>query len=91
MGILPLASYRNAEFYHNEVPGMQVPADIRERLREVEDRDTAAQIGSEIAAEALIRCAPRVAGAYIIPPLGRIDLALRVIKLFRERSTKVSE
>jgi len=25
VGILPLASYRNAEFLHNEVPGMQVP------------------------------------------------------------------
>ncbi len=88
VGILPLASYRNAEFFHNEVPGMQVPADIRERLRKVEDRNAAADIGIEIATEALIRCAPRVAGAYIIPPLGRIDMALEVIKLFRERVTK---
>ena len=33
VGVLPLASYRNAEFLHNEVPGMQVPLHIRERMR----------------------------------------------------------
>ena len=33
VGILPLASHRNAEFLHNEVPGMQVPEAVRERMR----------------------------------------------------------
>jgi methionine synthase / methylenetetrahydrofolate reductase(NADPH) len=33
VGLLPLASYRNAEFLHNEVPGMSIPEDIRERMR----------------------------------------------------------
>src|SRR5262249_58924947 len=33
VGLLPLASYRNAEFLHNEVPGMQVPEEVRERMR----------------------------------------------------------
>jgi homocysteine S-methyltransferase len=84
LGILPLASYRNAEFYHNEVPGMQVPEAIRERLCGVDDREKAARIGVEIAVEALTRCATGVAGAYIIPPFGRTEMALEVIRLFRE-------
>lgn len=84
VGILPLVSYRNAEFYHHEVPGMEVPEAIRERLKDVEDPDAAATIGVEIAAEALINVAPRAAGAYIMPPFGRIDLALEVIKRFKE-------
>ncbi|MCI0526342.1 MAG: bifunctional homocysteine S-methyltransferase/methylenetetrahydrofolate reductase, partial [Nitrospira sp.] len=33
VGILPLRSYKNAEFLHNEVPGMQIPNAIRERMR----------------------------------------------------------
>ena len=33
VGLLPLASHRNAEFLHNEVPGMRVPEPIRERMR----------------------------------------------------------
>src|SRR5262249_35419633 len=35
VGVLPLASYRNAEFLHNEVPGMQVPEAVRERMKKV--------------------------------------------------------
>ena len=42
VGILPLASAKNAEFLHNEVPGMQVPAPILERLRQAGRTDMAA-------------------------------------------------
>jgi 5,10-methylenetetrahydrofolate reductase len=35
IGVLPLVSYKNAEFLHNEVPGMQIPDAIRERMRGV--------------------------------------------------------
>lgn len=83
VGILPLASYRNAEFFHNEVPGMDVPDAIRERLREAKNPEEAERIGVEVAAEALSSCAPRAAGAYIMPPFGRIRLALDVIDHFR--------
>jgi homocysteine S-methyltransferase len=84
VGILPLVSYRNAEFYHNEVPGMQVPEWIREKLQPIDDREKAAQTGIEIAAEALKACAPRAQGAYIMPPFGRVELALEVRKLMMD-------
>ncbi len=83
VGILPLANYRNAEFFHNEVPGMQVPQSIRDRLKPIEDRESAARVGIEIAAESLIKCASRSAGAYIMPPFGRTERALEVIDIFR--------
>ena len=34
VGILPLQSFRHAEFLHNEVPGIQVPEWVRERMHE---------------------------------------------------------
>src|SRR6266403_1802222 len=37
VGILPLHSFRHAEFLHNEVPGITVPAAARARLREAGD------------------------------------------------------
>jgi len=86
VGILPLVSYRNAEFFHNEVPGMAVPQWIRDRLKPIEDRQIAAQVGIEIAAMSLERCAPQAAGAYIMPPFGKTELALKVIDLFRQTS-----
>ncbi len=84
VGILPLVSFRNAEFFHNEVPGMEVPDYIRDRLRPIEDRAESAKTGVEIARDALIKTAPVAAGAYIMPPFGKTDLALEVIRQFRE-------
>jgi methionine synthase I (cobalamin-dependent)/5,10-methylenetetrahydrofolate reductase len=79
VGILPLASYRNAEFLHNEVPGMSVPEPIRERMRKAGTGEDARKEGVAIAREMLTAVKDRVAGAYIMPPLGRYELALRVI------------
>ncbi len=79
VGLLPLASYRNAEFLHNEVPGMSVPDGIRERMRRAGNGDDARREGVTIAREMLAAVRSRVAGAYIMPPLGRYELALRVI------------
>ena len=36
-GIWPLVSYRNAEFLHNEVPGVRVTPSIMDRMREASD------------------------------------------------------
>lgn len=80
VGLLPLASYRNAEFLHNEVPGMQVPEGIRERMRSAGPGEAGRSEGIAIAREMLIEVKDRVAGAYIMPPFGRHDLALRVIE-----------
>jgi methionine synthase I (cobalamin-dependent)/5,10-methylenetetrahydrofolate reductase len=79
VGILPLASYRNAEFLHNEVPGMQIPEHIRERMRRAGNGDLAKKEGVRIAQEMLQSVQSRVAGAYIMPPFGRYELALEVL------------
>jgi homocysteine S-methyltransferase len=82
VGLLPLASYRNAEFLHNEVPGMQVPDDIRERMRKAGSGADARKEGVAIAREMLAAVRHRVAGAYVMPPLERYELALEVIDGF---------
>lgn len=82
VGLLPLASYRNAEFLHNEVPGMQVPASVRERMRKAGSGPDARKEGVAIAREMLSAVRGRVAGAYIMPPFERFELALEVIDGF---------
>jgi homocysteine S-methyltransferase len=81
VGILPLYSFRNAEFLHNEVPGMRIPSAVRERMRTAEGKDAARVEGVAIAREALagVRGLPSVRGAYVMPPFGRYDLALEVL------------
>lgn len=81
VGILPLASYRNAEFLHNEVPGMQIPSPIRERMRRTQSAEDARNEGIAIAQEALMATRELVDGVYVMPPFGRIDSALRVLEV----------
>ncbi|HQO34375.1 MAG TPA: methylenetetrahydrofolate reductase, partial [bacterium] len=83
VGILPLASYKNAEFLHNEVPGMQIPEEIRERMRLAQTRDAQRNEGMQIAAEVLreARRLPQVQGAYIFPPFGKYERIMDVLEL----------
>jgi homocysteine S-methyltransferase len=85
VGLLPLASHRNAEFLHNEVPGMQVPDAIRERMRLAGSGAPARKEGVAIAREMLASVRSRVAGAYIMPPLEKYELALEVVDGFLDR------
>ena len=87
VGIMPLASLKNADFLHNEVPGMQVPLKIRDRLREAGDRDAQREVGIHVAQEALTEVVqhPRVTGTYVFPPFGSYKAVLRVLEVVRER------
>lgn len=91
VGLLPLASYRNAEFLHNEVPGMQVPEPVRERMRKAGSGPAARREGVAIAREMLAAVRSRVAGAYIMPPLARYELALEVVDGFLDPAGKAAE
>jgi homocysteine S-methyltransferase len=85
VGILPLASHRNAEFLHNEVPGMSIPTEYRERMAKVGGGPPARAEGIRIAQEALAAVKHRVAGAYVMPPFNRVDSALAVLEVARDR------
>ena len=83
IGILPLYSHKNAEFLHNEVPGMTIPEDIRERMRQAGSGEGAQAEGVRIAQEALLAVRDLVQGAYIMPPFNKVELAVRVIDVLR--------
>jgi homocysteine S-methyltransferase len=85
VGILPLASRRNAEFLHAEVPGMAIPQEYRNRMAAVGQGPAARAEGIRIAQEALAAVKHRVAGAYVMPPFNRVDAALEVISVARDR------
>jgi homocysteine S-methyltransferase len=80
VGILPLASHRNAEFIHREVPGMRVPLEVRERMRLAGDGDAGRREGVRIAQETVKAVKHLVQGIYIMPPLGRYSMALDVLE-----------
>ncbi len=86
VGILPLASHRNAEFLNAEVPGMSIPAEYRERMAKVSGGAAAARAeGIRIAQEALAAVCARVAGAYVMPPFNRVESAIAVLEVAKPR------
>lgn len=85
VGILPLASHRNAEFLHNEVPGMSIPVEYRRRMAEAGAGPSGRAAGIKIAQEALAAVRDQVAGVYIMPPFNRVESALAVLDAARPR------
>ncbi len=81
VGILPLASARNADFLHNEVPGMQIPEHIRKRMHDAADKDKSGAEGVAVAREMLDAVKDQVVGAYVMPPFSRYQLAIDVLSV----------
>ena len=88
-GIWPLISYRNAEFMHNEVPGVNVPADILERMRIASEKskEHARDEGIAIAREALTEARDVLQGVQVSAPFGNVKYALEVFEALDEFST----
>ena len=79
-GIWPLASHRNALFMQNEVPGVEVPDSVIERLASMTSREDQLKMGIQIARESVDRIRSRVAGIQVSAPFGKIETALAVIE-----------
>ena len=79
-GVWPLASYRNALFLKNEVPGVVVPDAIMERMAAFNAAEDQRNAGIEIAREAIAQFRNRVSGIQVSPPFGNVHTALSVIE-----------
>lgn len=79
-GVWPLVSFKNAEFMQNEIPGVEIPPEIMERMQWVTGKDEGVAEGIKIAREMIRTISPRVAGYQVSAPFGRIELALQVLE-----------
>jgi len=81
VGILPLQSYRQAEFLANEVPGIVIPTWVRERMREAGNRGR--EEGLALAEELLKAIMDKVEGVYLMPSFGRYEVVATLVELIR--------
>ncbi|MEA4862941.1 MAG: bifunctional homocysteine S-methyltransferase/methylenetetrahydrofolate reductase [Victivallaceae bacterium] len=79
-GIWPLASYRNAEFMRNEVPGVVVPDEIMRRMEAASTREEQYACGIAIARETVAELRGRVAGVQVSAPFGRVESVFAVFE-----------
>ncbi len=84
-GIWPLVSFRNAEFLHNEVPGVNVTAEILDRMRIASDRgkEEAREEGIAIARESLLEVHDVIQGVQVSAPFGNVKYALQVFEVLK--------
>ncbi|MBM4148053.1 MAG: bifunctional homocysteine S-methyltransferase/methylenetetrahydrofolate reductase [Lentisphaerae bacterium] len=78
-GIWPLASYRNAEFMKNEVPGVTVPDTIMRRMAAAKSREDQKAEGITIARECVTAIRPHLQGVQVSAPFGNVQTALAVL------------
>src|SRR5687767_14574349 len=79
-GIWPLVSYRNAEFLHNEVPGVRVTPSIMDRMRAASaiSKEAGRDEGLKIAGESLNEVRDIIHGVQVSAPFGNVKYALEV-------------
>jgi homocysteine S-methyltransferase len=78
VGVMPLAGLKHANFLHNEVPGIVIPLETRQRLEKA--KDNAGREGVRIATELIKQIKPWTAGVYIMPQFHRYDLVAEIIE-----------
>ena len=77
LGILPLRSYRHAEFLHEKVSGISVPEDIRRRMRVAEDPVAE---GIRMSRDLLQGARKLFAGACLMPPFGHYEIVGEILE-----------
>jgi homocysteine S-methyltransferase len=87
-GIWPLVSFRNAEFLHNEVPGVRVTPEIMERMRIASNisKEAGRDEGLKIARESLSEVRDLIQGVQVSAPFGNVKYALEVFNVLPEFS-----
>jgi homocysteine S-methyltransferase len=76
--IMPLQSYKHAEFCHNELAGVVIPDDVLEAMREAGDHGM--QVGFEQARAFLEEVYERVQGVLFVPSFHRYELVAELVR-----------
>jgi methionine synthase / methylenetetrahydrofolate reductase(NADPH) len=79
-GILPIVSYRNAQFLNNELPGVHVPDEYINRFNKKMSKEEAEDVGVEMAVEIATKIKPYVDGIYFMTPFNRVPMIIRIIE-----------
>jgi methionine synthase / methylenetetrahydrofolate reductase(NADPH) len=90
IGLMPLISSRNAEFLHNEVPGIKISQSIRDRMAALSDNPLqAAREGVEITKSLIDAALDLFNGIYLITPFLRYELTTELAIYARKRAKEV--
>lgn len=86
IGIMPLTSTLNAEFLHNEVPGIKLTDEVRARMAATAgDREASTLAGLGIAEELVDVALKYFHGIYLITPFIRYDMTVHLTNYINKK------
>ena len=89
---MQLISTRNAEFLHNEVPGIKLTDEVRKRMAAtVNNSELAIHEGLLIAKELIDMAVEHFNGIYLISPFLSYDLTVELSKYIQVKTTALEE
>ncbi|NGQ94806.1 bifunctional homocysteine S-methyltransferase/methylenetetrahydrofolate reductase [Brevibacillus sp. SYP-B805] len=83
IGIMPLTSWRNAEFLHNEVPGIKLSPSALARMRNLQG-EAGRQEGLAMAKELLDEAVRYFNGIYLITPFHYYQMSVELTRYVHE-------
>ncbi|AYY66169.1 bifunctional homocysteine S-methyltransferase/methylenetetrahydrofolate reductase [Staphylococcus hominis] len=79
IGIMPIASYNNALFLHNEVPGIKMSEEVLNQFKAVkDDKEKTKELSLRLSKELIDTVHEYFNGLYLITPFQRIDYSLEL-------------
>lgn len=85
VGIMPITSYRNALFLHNEVPGIKIAADVIKLMERTPDPVEARRLGVQICQELLDVASQYFRGIYLITPFDYWSMSEELIRYLKAK------
>ena len=82
-GIMPIVSYRNAQFLNNEIAGIEIPEDICNMFSKDMTREEAENVGVKIAVDMAMNIKEIVDGIYLMTPFNRVEMVSKIINSIR--------
>jgi methionine synthase / methylenetetrahydrofolate reductase(NADPH) len=89
IGLMPLTSSKNAEFLHNEVPGIKIADSIREKMALSTDPLVAAREGIAITKSLIDTALDLFNGIYLITPFLRYELTTELAIYANQRAREL--
>lgn len=89
LGIMPLASGKNAEYLHNEVPGIQLSDTVRKRMDGLQGQE-GRDMGVEIAKELLDTAMEHFNGIYLMTPFMFYEMNVTLTNYVRDRAKEMA-
>lgn len=76
--VMPLQSYKHAEFCHNELAGVVIPEDHLEKMRHAGEHGI--QVGHELAQQFLTEVVDRCDGILFVPSFHRYEMVAELVR-----------